>query len=95
VKLVKKVKVKNDLGLHIRPATAIVKMLQNKKSSVFFTYKRDTVNARSIMNLLMLLAKKNAVITITVDGKDALITMDELTMAFDKNFGEKKHANNG
>jgi phosphocarrier protein len=88
VKIIQKVKINNDLGLHIRPAASIVKMLQQKKSSVYFTYKKETVNARSIMSLLMLLAKKNAKITITIEGEDAKETMKELVKAFEEQFGE-------
>ncbi len=89
MKLVRKIKVKNNLGLHTRPAAAIVKLLQPRKSSVFFTYKDETINARSIMSILMLAAKKNSQITITIEGDDAESTMDHLVRAFDEEFGEK------
>lgn len=89
MKIVRKVKVKNTLGLHTRPAASIVKLLQQSKSSVFFTHKNDTINARSIMSILMLAAKKNAIIEITVDGEDAELTMQHLMAAFDMEFGEK------
>lgn len=89
MKLVRKVKVKNSLGLHTRPAAAIVKLLQPRKSTVLFTYKEETINARSIMSILMLAAKKNAQITITIDGEDAEMAMDLLCRAFEEEFGEK------
>jgi phosphocarrier protein len=89
MKIVRKVKVKNSLGLHTRPAASIVKLLQPRKSSVFFTYKSETINARSIMSILMLAAKKNAQIEVTVDGEDAEETMSHLLMAFEQEFGEK------
>jgi phosphocarrier protein len=89
VKLIRKVKVKNSLGLHTRPAAAIVKLLQPRKSSVFFTYRNETINARSIMSILMLAAKKNAQIVVTIEGDDAEATMDYLVNAFDQQFGEK------
>lgn len=88
MKIIKKLKIKNDLGLHIRPATSIVKMLQPFKSSVSFIYKDTTANARSIMSLLMLTAKKNAQITVEVEGLDAQEVMQALTDAFDHCFGE-------
>ena len=89
MKVVCKVKVKNALGLHTRPAAAIVKLLQPRKASVLFTYKNETINARSIMSILMLAAKKNTQITITVEGLDAEVTMNQLVQAFDLEFGEK------
>jgi phosphocarrier protein HPr len=88
VKLVKKVRVKNNLGIHTRPATSIVKLLQGTKSDVLFTYRRDTVNAKSILSILMLAIHKNANVTITVDGEDAEETMEKLVTAFENRFGE-------
>lgn len=88
MKLVRKVKVKNMLGLHTRPATAIVKLLQNCKSEVTFGCKNENVNAKSILSILMLAAGKNSQITVTVDGEDADQIMDKLVTAFDTRFGE-------
>ena len=90
MKLIKKIKVNNPLGLHIRPAAAIVKLLQNTKSKVFFTYKKQTINAKSIMSILILAAKKNAKITITIEGTDADAVMTKLTNNFENGFGEKE-----
>lgn len=87
-KIVRKVRVKNDLGLHTRPATVIVKVLQNSKSNVSFTYRKETVNAKSILSILMLAVQKNAQLTITVDGDDAEETMERLLAVFEDHFGE-------
>jgi len=89
MKIVRKMKVKNSLGLHTRPAASIVKLLQSVKSTVLFTYKDETVNARSIMSILMLAARKNALITITIDGADAEVAMGRLVVAFEEAFGER------
>lgn len=88
MKLVRKVRVKNALGLHTRPATMIVKILQNSKSDVSFVHKRETINAKSILSILMLAAKKNTQIMVTVEGEDATIVMDKLLFAFESGFGE-------
>jgi phosphocarrier protein len=82
------VKVKNTMGLHTRPATTIVKLLQGCKSDVTFTYKKETVNAKSILSILMLAARKNTQITIVVDGDDAVETMSKLVNGFNNHFGE-------
>lgn len=86
--LIKKIRVKNTMGLHTRPATSIVKMLQKSKSEVLFTYKKDTINAKSILSILMLAARRNTTITITVRGPDANETMENLITAFENKFGE-------
>jgi len=83
-----KVQVKNALGLHTRPATTIVKLLQNCKCDVFFTHKRETINAKSILSILMLAARKNSRIMITVEGEDADDTLEKLVDAFENRFGE-------
>lgn len=89
MKLVAKVRVKNMMGIHTRPATSIVKLLQGAKCDVFFTHKKETINAKSILSILMLAARKNSMITITVDGEDAAEILDKLLKAFDEEFGEK------
>jgi len=88
VKLSRKVQVKNVLGLHTRPATVIVRLLKNCKSHVSFTYKTETINAKSIMSILMLGIRRNSKLIITVDGEDANTTMDSLLNAFENQFGE-------
>src|ERR1700722_18690648 len=46
VKLLRKVRIKNSLGLHARPATVIVKLLQGTASDVSFTYRKATINEK-------------------------------------------------
>ncbi len=86
--LVKQLQIKNSQGLHTRPATCIVKLLQNARSEISFTYKKLTVNAKSILSLLMLAANKNSTIKVTVQGEDAEEVMNKLSDAFETNFGE-------
>ncbi len=87
-KLKANVKVRNAMGLHTRPATEIVKLLQKYKSQVSLKYKKDTVNARSILGILMLAAHQNAKLEIIVEGEDAEATLNGLVEAFSVSFGE-------
>jgi phosphocarrier protein len=66
----------------------IVKLLQGTMSDVSFTYRKETINAKSIMSILMLAATKNSLITIVVDGDDANETMQRIVDAFENQFGE-------
>lgn len=66
----------------------IVKLLQNTKSEVSFMHKKDVINAKSILSILMLAAKKNTQITVSVEGEDAEIVMKKLLLAFETGFGE-------
>ena len=88
MKLTRKMRIKNALGLHARPATVIAKLLQGTSSAVSFTYRRETINAKSIMSILMLAATRNSLITVNVDGTDAHETMERIFQAFENKFGE-------
>ena len=88
--IVKKIRVKNELGLHTRPATLIVKILQTCKSTVTFTYKKESVDAKSILSILMLAVQKNGVLTVKIEGDDAEETLERLEKGFEDQFGEKR-----
>jgi len=90
MKLTCDVQIKNTMGLHTRPATTIVKLLQGCKSDVTFTCKKETINAKSILSILMLAARKNTKINIVVDGDDATEIMKKLVDGFNNHFGELK-----
>ena len=86
----KKVKVKNRLGLHARPAAVIAKILQSYSSSVSISYRDQIVDARSIMNLLVLAIKKNSTIELIAEGSDAKEAVETLLEAFTSEFGERR-----
>jgi phosphocarrier protein HPr len=87
-KLERKLRLSNSQGLHARPATFIVKLLRSTRSSVTFSYKQQTVDAHSVLHLLMLGAPKNAYITVSAIGSDALETIEKLEKAFEQKFGD-------
>ena len=88
MKISRKVKVKNSAGLHTRPASRIVQMLQGVSCSVNFTCREEKINAKSIMSLLTLAATKNSWITIEADGEDAEQIVEKLVEAFEQQFWE-------
>jgi phosphocarrier protein len=87
-KLHAQVQVKNLMGMHTRPATELVKLLQRFRSHVSLTYKKETVNARSILGILMLAMPRKAKVKLDVEGEDAEQVMEKLIEAFDKGFGD-------
>ena len=84
------VKIKNALGLHARPASVLTKLLQKCNSKVTISYRNKTINARSIISILMLAINKNSEIILTIEGEDADETAKRLTRAFENQFGEIK-----
>ena len=61
----------NEKGLHTRPSTELVRCASNFKADINLTYQDLTVNAKSLLGILMLAAAKGAKIQIEADGADA------------------------
>ncbi|PCI78199.1 phosphocarrier protein HPr [Candidatus Aerophobetes bacterium] len=70
--------VKNEKGLHTRPATEIVQCLRNYSSDVFFTYNGTKSDAKSVLGLLMLAAPFQAEVKVSAKGEDALAAVDAI-----------------
>ncbi|MCK4657641.1 MAG: HPr family phosphocarrier protein [candidate division Zixibacteria bacterium] len=84
----KEITVINKLGLHARPAAQLVKTISRFKSEV--SIKRDslTVNAKSIMGVMMLAAELGAVLKFQIEGEDERQAMDAIEKVFQDKFGE-------
>lgn len=63
--------VMNEKGLHTRPSTELVKCAASFKSQVTLFYQDLTVNAKSLLGILMLAAARGAKIRIEAEGDDA------------------------
>jgi len=61
----------NEVGIHARPASMIVKCLLQFQSEVFIEKDSKRVNGKSIMGILMLAASKGSQIRVEADGPDA------------------------
>lgn len=81
--------IKNDRGLHTRPSTEIVKCASQYKSDIKLRYKKTTVNARSLLGILMLAAEKGSKIRVTAQGADAQEAVDALLDLADISFHMK------
>jgi phosphocarrier protein HPr len=79
-------KVKNEQGLHARPAAAVTKILQGCKSKVTLTHRKQAADARSILSILIMGIAKNSEVHFTIEGEDADETARKLTHAFDTEF---------
>ena len=61
----------NDKGLHTRPSTELVKCATAFKSQVTLLYGGVSVNAKSLLGILMLAAARGSKITVEAVGDDA------------------------
>lgn len=80
--------VTNERGLHLRPASRIVELLDGYNSDVFFISAGQKINARSILDLLSLAAPYGTVLDVEVSGNDSDEALTALQMLFEDNFGE-------
>jgi phosphotransferase system HPr (HPr) family protein len=69
---------KNSRGLHARPAAMLVSAAKEFKSDITFSKENDTVNAKSIMGVLMLAAPSGTTIHIRANGEDAERAIESL-----------------
>ena len=69
--IVTKTEIINKYGLHMRPAGEVADVASGFKSSIKIITKDREANAKSMMDLVMLGAKKGTKITIEADGEDA------------------------
>jgi len=84
------VEICNERGLHARASAKFVKAASSFDSEVRVTRDGTTVDARSIMGLLMLGAGPGSSIEIEADGPDAEEALNVLTALVECRFDEEK-----
>lgn len=81
-----KIVISNDRGLHTRPSTELVKCANSFKSQIYLVYQKQTVNAKSLLGILMLAATKGAKIAIEAEGEDAEEAVQSIITLAKNNF---------
>ncbi len=86
-----KLKIKNKLGLHARPASIFVKTANHFNCNITVENNGEAVDGKSLIGLLMLAAGYGSIIFITADGTDSeeAIKALEDTVNNDKEFNEE------
>ncbi|MBU1006920.1 MAG: HPr family phosphocarrier protein [Candidatus Omnitrophica bacterium] len=74
----KKLVIKNEQGLHARPAALFVQVANKYESDVLVRKGKEEVNGKSIMGLLTLAAGKDSKVYLKVNGPDAKEAAEEL-----------------
>lgn len=85
----RKVKIINESGLHARPAAIFVKTASQFKSEINIEFKDSVLNAKSIMNILSMGAKKGDEVVIITNGPDEKEALDALVNQIESKFGEE------
>ena len=82
------VTITNMRGLHARASAKFVACAGSFAAEVLVEKDGHSVNARSIMGLMMLAAGPGSDITLTATGPDAAAALDALAALVDDKFGE-------
>lgn len=83
-----KVILKNQDGLHARPASILATTANKHKCNITLISGDKNVNAKSVLNIMSAGLKGNSEIIIECDGEDEEIAMQELLAKFENEFGE-------
>lgn len=84
----KDVEVKNQVGLHARPATFFIQKANEYKSSIWVEKEERRVNAKSLLGILSLGIVGSAKIRIIADGSDEQLAVDGLVKLVESGFSE-------
>lgn len=82
----KDVTVKNQIGLHARPATFFIQKANEFKSSIWVERDERRVNAKSLLGVLSLGIVGGTEIRIIADGNDEQTAVDTLIGLIDSGF---------
>ena len=85
---VKEVSVKNQVGLHARPATFFIQKANEFKSSVWVEKDERRVNAKSLLGVLSLGIVGGTTIRIMADGSDEEQAVDGLVKLVESGYAE-------
>lgn len=82
------VELKNETGLHARPASQFVFTSSKFKSHIVIIKDGKEYNAKSIMGVLSMGASKGTILTIKAEGEDEQEAVEALKALIEGNFGE-------
>jgi len=78
----------NDLGLHARAAAKIAELARKAVSKVWVQIDEERVDARSILDILTLGCEKGSKLTIVINDRSDMETLDRMVELVQNGFGE-------
>lgn len=81
----------NDVGLHARPAAVLARTVGALDAQVTVRFGDRTADARSVLALLGLAARKGDRLTVTARGPRAADALESVHALVDSDFGEQRH----
>jgi phosphocarrier protein HPr len=89
-KVIKKIEIKNKLGLHARAAALLVQTANKFSSQVTLSKDGQSTDARSIMGVLTLAAAQGSKVLVEATGDDAERAVKALEKLIDNRFNENE-----
>lgn len=86
--VIKEAVIKNQVGLHARPATFFIQKANEFRSSIWIEKEDRRVNAKSLLGVLSLGIVKGTTISIIADGVDEAEAVDTLCKLIESGFAE-------
>jgi phosphocarrier protein len=83
------VEIKNELGLHARPATLLVQLALQFDSDIILKKDDEEVNGKSMMGILMLAAGFGTKLEVIATGDDAEEALAAIVNLVNANFDEE------
>ena len=83
------VSVQNIPGIHARPAAELVKYAAQFSSEIFLEANGLTINAKSIMGVMMLAAVTGTILTVRAVGPDETQAVEGVVEMISSGFGEE------
>jgi phosphocarrier protein HPr len=89
-RIVKKLEIKNKLGLHARAAALLVQTVNRFAAQVHFSKDGVTTDGRSIMGVLTLAATQGSKLVVEASGDDAEKVVRAIEKLIDSRFHENE-----
>jgi len=84
----KNVTVVNELGLHARSAAKIAELARHATSKVWVQKNEERADATSILDILTLACEKGSTLTIVIDDRSDMQTLNHIVELVKNGFGE-------
>ncbi|HEX9145020.1 MAG TPA: HPr family phosphocarrier protein [Candidatus Binatia bacterium] len=89
-KIIKKIEIKNKLGVHARAAALLVQTVNKFSAQVTFSKDGQIADGRSIMGVLTLAATQGSKVQVEASGEDAEQAVRAIERLVDRRFNESE-----
>ncbi len=80
--------VKNELGMHARPASTIAKLAADSRADIWLCVDANKVDATSVIDILTLCAVKGTQVLVEIEDEADVNILEQIVDFFEDGFGE-------